>query len=836
MLANLKKSLLDSIENDPCIASDCHAQDIRAGQIKLLFQQTPSALLATSLNSVVLVFVLWGNVPQYYLISWIITVYTLTFARYLFIRRYQQAHPSKDQVHIWGRFLLLGVFLSGLLWGTAGKIFFIHDSLLHQFFLVYLLGGMVAGAMSTLSSYRGAFLSFAIPVTLPICYETFQQGSEFHIAVAVTFLLFLVMLWIISQRLHQMITDSLKLRFDNKDLLTHLLQAQNEQQLINQELQTQIQEKEKAQETLQNINEQLEQHIMDRTQALVVSNDTLRTEKELFRVTLASIGDAVITTDAHGNITYLNSTAELLTGWKNTDSIGAPLHQVFQAVDMETQEFLENTLSDYLATAEMYNRSQECLLIRKDQQESVIDYSVAPIHNDQGDVYGIVLTFRDVTEQRNIARKLAYQASHDPLTGLLNREAFENRLTKILAAARDDNVHALLYLDLDQFKVVNDTCGHIAGDELLRQVTALLQNQLRTRDTLARLGGDEFGIILEHCSKKDAIKIAQTLREAIQDYRFHWQDKSFTIGASIGLYAINRSGENLTNVLSAADSACYAAKEMGRNRVHVYQSNDDLLQKRSGEMLWLPRIQKAIIENRLCLFLQPIIATDQDKEAIDKHGEILLRLRDEEGRLILPGAFLPPAERYDQMLLIDRWVLERAIAFIKNELQHNTRIIYAINLSAQALGNEDFLDFAVNQIKTHINHPASLCFEITENVALADPKHVKQFIVTLKGLGCLFSLDDFGSGFSSFSYLKEIPIDFLKIDGRLIKDMTSDPIDLIMVQSIQNIGHVMGLKTIAEWVEDEGTLKLLRDMNVDYVQGFWLARPQPLDEINCENR
>jgi len=229
-------------------------------------------------------------------------------------------------------------------------------------------------------------------------------------------------------------------------------------------------------------------------------------------------------------------------------------------------------------------------------------------------------------------------------------------------------------------------------------------------------------------------------------------------------------------------------------------------------------------------------STDQDKEAIDKHGEILLLLRDEEGRLILPGAFLPPAERYDQMLLIDRWVLERAIAFIKNELQHNTRIIYAINLSAQALGNEDFLDFAVNQIKNHINHPASLCFEITENVALADPKHVKQFIVTLKGLGCLFSLDDFGSGFSSFSYLKEIPIDFLKIDGRLIKDMTSDPIDLIMVQSIQNIGHVMGLKTIAEWVEDEDTLKLLRDMNVDYVQGFWLARPQPLDEINCENR
>ncbi|MBK7353098.1 MAG: EAL domain-containing protein [Nitrosomonas sp.] len=804
---------------------------MRAGQIKLLFQQTPSAFLATLLNSVILVSILWGNVPANQLISWIITVYILTLARYLFVLRYHQTKPPSAYAVIWGRFFILGVFLSGTLWGIAGKIFFIQDSLLHQLFLIYLLGGMVAGAMSTLSSYRGAFLTFSIPVTLPICHEVFSLGSEFHIAIASTFLLFLIMLWAISQRLHLMITDSLRLRFDNADLLSDLLQAKNEQQTINEALQTQIIEKELAQKTLQAINEQLEQHIMERTHDLVLTNDSLRREKELFRVTLASIGDAVITTDAQGNVTYLNPIAESLTGWHNAESIGIPLHNVFQTADQETQECLVNMLSDCLATATTPNKSQECLLIRKDQQESVVDYSVAPIHNDEGNIYGIVLTFRDVTEQRNLARKLAYQASHDPLTGLLNREAFENRLTKILGAAREDNVHALLYLDLDQFKVVNDTCGHSAGDELLRHITTLLQSQLRTRDTLARLGGDEFGIILEHCSKKDAIKIAQTLREAIQDYRFHWQDKSFTIGVSIGLYPITRSGENLSNVLSAADNACYAAKETGRNRVHVYQSDDDLLQKRTGEMQWLPRIQKAVIENRLCLFFQPILATDND-QTIEKHGEILLRLRDEQGNLIMPGAFLPPAERYDQMILIDRWVIEKAIAFIKVELQHSTKVIYAINLSAHAICSEDFLDFIVTQIKTHINHPASLCFEITENVALADPKHVKQFITTLKGLGCLFSLDDFGSGFSSFSYLKEIPIDFLKIDGRLIKDMTSDPIDLTMVQSIQNIGHVMGLKTIAEWVEDEATLQLLRDMNVDYAQGFWLARPQQLDETN----
>lgn len=818
------------IDQNSSTPIDNRVQEIRAEQIKLLFQQTPSAFLATLLNSFILASILWGDVPRDQLLIWVITVYILTLTRYLFVRRYHQTKPSSTYAPIWGRFFILGVFLSGTLWGIAGKIFFIQDSLLHQLFLIYLLGGMIAGAMSTLSSYRGAFLTFSTPVALPICYEAFSLGGEFHIAIAATFLLFLIMFWVISQRLHQMITDSLRLRFDNTDLLNNLLQAKDEQQTINEELQIQILEKEQAQETLQNVNTQLEQHVVERTHDLVLANDSLHREKELFRVTLASIGDAVITTDAQGNITYLNPIAESLTGWSNVESMGISLHKVFQTADQETRELLVNTLFDHLTTTVAPNKSQECLLIRKDQQESVIDYSVAPIHSDEGNVYGIVLTFRDVTEQRNLAKKLAYQASHDPLTGLLNREAFENRLIKILGAAREDNVHALLYLDLDQFKVVNDTCGHSAGDELLRHITTLLQNQLRSRDTLARLGGDEFGIILEHCSKKDAIKIAQTLRETIQDYRFHWQDKSFTIGASIGLYPINRSGENLSDVLSAADSACYAAKETGRNRVHVYQSDDHLLQKRTGEMQWLPRIQKAIIENRLCLFFQPILATHND-QTIEKHGEILLRLRDEQGNLIMPGAFLPPAERYDQMLLIDRWVVEKTMTFIKAELQYSTKVIYAINLSAQALCNEDFLDFIVSQIKTHISHPASLCFEITENVALADPKHVKQFIATLKELGCLFSLDDFGSSFASFSYLKEIPIDFLKIDGRLIKDMTSDPIDLTMVQSIQNIGHVMGLKTIAEWVEDEATLQLLRDMNVDYAQGFWLAKPQQLDEI-----
>jgi EAL domain-containing protein (putative c-di-GMP-specific phosphodiesterase class I) len=283
--------------------------------------------------------------------------------------------------------------------------------------------------------------------------------------------------------------------------------------------------------------------------------------------------------------------------------------------------------------------------------------------------------------------------------------------------------------------------------------------------------------------------------------------------------------------MSAADSACYAAKESGRNRVHVYQTDDSLLQKRSGEMQWLPRIQLAMAEKRLCLYFQPILPISNTKE-LEEHGEILLRLHDEQGQLILPGAFLPSAERYDQMLMIDRWVVKQSLKLLRTSNHQQAKVTYAINLSAQALGDENFLDFVVDNIKTYKQDPSSLCFEITENVALADLKHVANFISTLKELGCRFSMDDFGSGLSSFSYLKDIPLDYLKIDGRLVKDMITDPIDHAMVEAIHNIGHVMELKTIAEWVENEKTMRLLEEMGVDYVQGFWLAKPHLIDRAN----
>ncbi len=771
-----------------------HSAALLAEQVKLLYQQAPKALIVTLIIAAAFTFIFWNLVAKVWLVSWLAAIYLLTFSRFLLIRTYFQSEPTIVESPTWGRRFLISTLLSGVLWGIAGSIFFVSGSLMHQLFLAYLLGGMVAGAMATLSSYKWAFLAFSVPVVLPFTYQVITHESDIHLILALTYLLFVFAMGSISQRLYQTVSDSLKFRFDNFDLLKRLIQAK----------------------------EQLEQRVTERTEALTLANDALHQEKELFQVTLASIGDAVITTDSSGKITYLNPIAELFTGWRNQDANGTPLQQVFNILDATTRKPVRDPLAEHLSKSGNIKDHQECLLIRRDMQQWIIDYSVAPIQNEQKKVIGAVLTFRDVTEQRRLTQKLAYQAAHDSLTGLLNRKEFEARLGKILASTRKNDTHALLYLDLDQFKIINDSCGHSAGDELLRKVTALLYSKLRTRDTLARLGGDEFGIILEHCPQNEALQVANTLRELVQNLRYQCQNKTFTIGISIGLLPITHANKDLVNTLNAADSACYAAKDQGRNRVHVYQTADML--KRPGEIQWLPRIQQAMAEQRLYLYFQPIRAIS-GKNDLEEHGEILLRLKDEQGQLIMPGAFLPSAERYDQMLMIDRWVVEQSFKLLKSLAHHPSNVVYTINLSAQALGNADFLNFTVDSIKTSKINPASICFEITEQNALAHLIHAMHFIATIKELGCRFSMDNFGGGVSSFGYLKNIPLDYLKIDGQLVKDMLTDPVDHAMVESINHIGHVMRLKTIAGWVENAQTFQLLKNIGIDYAQGFWLAKP-----------
>ena len=436
----------------------------------------------------------------------------------------------------------------------------------------------------------------------------------------------------------------------------------------------------------------------------------------------------------------------------------------------------------------------------------------------------ILLAIEDVTGSRQEAEKLSYQATHDRLTGLINRGEFERRFQRVLGTAEARDPHALLYLDLDQFKLVNDTAGHRAGDELLRQLAAVLEAKTRKRDTLARLGGDEFGVLLEHCAPEQALRIARGLVQAVQEFDFVWEAKRFTIGVSIGLVSIPEGGETLPEVLSAADRACYAAKDKGRNRVHVYAASDEELAQRKGEMQWIPRLHQALAQDRFRLYAQPIRALG-DHGAVGEYQEVLLRLADAEKGVLLPGAFIPAAERYQQMQALDRWVIRTALA---NLGAHQDSARYGINVSGQSLGDAGFLDYVTEQLENSGAGPAQVCFEITETAVITDLKHALNFMHALKQRGCRFALDDFGSGLSSFGYLKTLPVDYLKIDGRFVQDIAQDRFDLAIVQAIQQVAQVLGIKTIAESVETEPILERLRAIGVDYAQGYAIAYPGPL--------
>ncbi|MCK5829025.1 MAG: EAL domain-containing protein [Methylococcales bacterium] len=450
---------------------------------------------------------------------------------------------------------------------------------------------------------------------------------------------------------------------------------------------------------------------------------------------------------------------------------------------------------------------------------------------NENEQYNFLLVCEDITETRLLSKKLAYQASHDSLTGLVNRNQFDKFLKLILEKAHNDqSEHVLCYLDLDQFKVVNDTSGHLAGDALLRQLGNVLRKQIRSGDVLARLGGDEFGIIMSHCSLNEAYQACEKLRNTIRGFQFAWEDRSFFIGVSIGLSSINNHSGNAVEILKEADSACYAAKENGRNRIHVFNPDDEELASRRGEMQWIEKIQHAIAKNQFILYGQRIVPTSDTEEGL--HFETLIRYQDKQGNIIPPGAFLPAAERYNLAPALDKWVINNlfnCLSNYKDDLQHLS--LCSVNLSGLSLSDESMLDFINNAFNKYSIPPEKICFEITETAAISNLNYASKFITLLRAKGCSFSLDDFGCGLSSFAYLKNLPVDFLKIDGLFVKDIIEDPVDRAMVKSIDEVGHIMNKKTIAEFVENDQIFNQLKDLGVDYAQGYEIAKPIPLKEL-----
>ena len=488
------------------------------------------------------------------------------------------------------------------------------------------------------------------------------------------------------------------------------------------------------------------------------AKEALHYEKERAQVTLGSIGDGVITTDLNGNIEYMNTVAEQSTGWKLQEARGKPMPKVFRLVDEKSLEPPPDPVALSLEQGQSTVVSAHMLLTHRYRNQKLsVEVNASPIRDSNANITGVVLVFHDVTELRGLARKMSYQATHDSLTGLLNRREFENRVNRAIENARTENAkHALCYVDLDNFKVVNDTSGHFAGDELLKQLTIRLRMELREADTLARLGGDEFGILLDGCSIDNAIEPAEAIRKIVEDFRFVWDNRSFRIGASIGLVQITHDSGTLTDILSAADSACYIAKDQGRNRVHVFQPNDEAISERHGQMQWVQRIHDVLEQDRFRLFFQPIAKLYRatgEKNLL--HGEVLIRMLDENNNIVGPGSFIPAAERYQLMPAIDRWVVSNTFRILTLADENISQNISSccINLSGQSLSDVCFMDYLISEITSSGVSPEVLVFEITETAVIENLCNASKFITALREMGCRFALDDFGVGLSSFGYL-----------------------------------------------------------------------------------
>ncbi len=562
------------------------------------------------------------------------------------------------------------------------------------------------------------------------------------------------------------------------------------------------------------------------------SSKELKDINDLMSMLLESTGEGIFGVDKNGLCTFVNHAAQEMFGYTLAELKGNSMHQLTHHSHKDGSSYSQANCPIYDAFYTGKPRYIDSEVFwRKDGSSFPVQYSSYPINDEKKGITGSVTVFRDVTESRAMTQKMHYLASHDPLTSLLNRYSFEQRLNSALQSSKREGIkHTVCYLDLDQFKVINDTCGHLAGDEMLKMVALLLKQTVRNNDVLARLGGDEFGLLLENCTIKQASEITQKICQSIKDFRFMWDEKIFNTGCSIGMSAITDETESVQTIMSKIDAACYVAKDKGRNQVHISSNDDTDTARHQGEMQWVSEIRKSLDNDRFLLYQQTILpATPLSHEG--QHFEILIRMLDSQDKIIPPGAFLPAAERYDLMADLDRWVIRSTFKWLASEIEQNKKIDFcSINLSGQSIGDKKLYQFIIEQQQNYQLNPAIICFEVTESAAVIHLEQAVSFMKQLREHGFLFALDDFGTGMSSFAYLKNLPVDFLKIDGSFVKDILDDPIDRAMVKSINEIGHIMGLKTIAEYVENKAIQDELIHMGVDYLQGYGIAEPKPCED------
>ncbi len=549
-------------------------------------------------------------------------------------------------------------------------------------------------------------------------------------------------------------------------------------------------------------------------------------EKDRAQITLHSIGDGVITTDTNGCIDYMNPVAESLTGWRSHQSIGKSIGAILHLEDEVTGRVIPDPTHRCLTEKRVIAPKTDNVLISRNGDRFSIQGTAAPMRDKKGDSIGVVLIFKDVTDSRRMQKMMVHQATHDPLTDLVNRSEFEERLTKAVDSGQNFKTdHALLFLDLDQFKIVNDTAGHVAGDELLKQISTLLASQLRGRDTLARLGGDEFCILLESCPLSKAKRVADILIDVIREYRFIWEDKTYQVGASIGVVAITPDIGDKTELMNRADQACYAAKDLGRGQAYVFSEKDLNRGAQGVSMIQRDDLEKAITGGRFQLLYQPILPLREVKTNLHTRAEVLLRLLGNDDVHVPPGAFIPAANRYGLMPQIDRWVIKKIFEDYAYVFIQNPDLVLSLNLAAQTMTDYSMVDYITKLFEQTVVSPHQICFEITEAVLINNFTSASVFIRQIGSYGCAITLDNFGSGLSSFSSLKNLKIDFIKIDGALIRDVLDDVVDRAMIESINNMAHLLGIKTVAEFVDSEAVIQELKKIGLDYCQGYYLSEP-----------
>ena len=764
-------------------APEARKRLVHAAHIRILYELSHLAALVSLVVVILVGLAFHDRVDTLDLWLWGLATTVIAAARYLVSRHFMHSVPSDSELPWWGRLAVTGSFLQAVAWG--GLVFLVSGRGAESdvFVVLFVLCAFSFGAFATLGFYLPTYLSFAVPIFAAILAWFYAEVPEVSVWMGLLMVVAIVVMSQAGARATRVLRGALLLSYERDAWARQL-----------------------------------------------------KEEKERIQVTLGAIDDGVISTDTDGRVRYLNAKAERLTGWRFSQIEGRPLSQMLKFKPDPDGEPVPDLVAGCLGRGEpLVVPREQTLAVSEHGEDSLVQVKASPIKDPDAGIIGAVVVLHDVTELSGMAQAMSYQARHDALTGLLNRKAFEGCLAEALEyVGYDGQGHALCYLDLDQFKIVNDTCGHIAGDELLKHVAEALKELIRETDVMARLGGDEFGILLYRCSAEKAREVADTFVAMIRDFRFTWEDKVFNVGVSIGVVPVDADGSTPTQLLAAADAACYVAKDLGRNRIHVTAADDTEVASRHGEMQLTSQIQRALDDDGFRLRFQRIVPLGLDADGPVK-VELLASMRGQGGQLLPPGAFLPAAERFSMMHRLDRHIVAMGLDYAVSGISELKDVaIFSINLSGQSLADDGFLAFVTGEFERTGVDPTRICFEITETAVITNLDRAMQLIAGLRAAGCKFALDDFGSGLSSFGYLRRLPVDYLKIDGQFVRDMSIDPVNRSMVQAINQVGQIMGLKTIAEFVEDEPTMAVLREIGVDFGQGYGIHKPELLPELHLE--